>query len=266
VKNEIDYIAKDKIKKINIFAPDDYSVSSYEDILDYIIAKGLHTNFGSMRIDRFKNNEKQNKNFLFRIGVDGLSERIRKIINKPNSNDDIYSLITGLIEKGFVMFKMFMIFSYYFEKNSDWFEFVGLIERIKAFAKKTDKTVFLRIKFTPFIPNPLTPLENIQPYYNIERRKQIDMFFLNEKYQRSNVVIINDGILEPYSYYSQVYISRGSYEDIDINLLKNPKRFNFLSENLVKKQKLYNNIITHIPKEKREKTYQIINKRINENI
>jgi len=264
VYNDIDCIGNSNNKKVNIFAPDDYSVGNYEKILDYILEKKLQTNFGSMRIDRFKGDDKQKKNFLFRLGVDGLSERIRKIINKENSNESITSLFKSLIENDFVMFKMFNIFSYSFETERDFFEFENVIEIIKTIAKKQGKTIFLRLKFTPLIPNPLTPLQYFTPDYNIAMRKKIDTFFINQKYQRSNVVIINDGILEPYSYYSQTFIARASFEQIKISDLMNMKRFNFLSEKLAKETNCeHNKVVTHISEDKRKKMFEIIKKRIN---
>ena len=269
LESDIVHVAKQKNKRINIFAPDDYSVESYEYAIELIQKNGLQTKFGSMRLDRFsKINTKVKKNFLFRIGIDGLSERIRKIINKPNSNNKIYETITGLISKGYVMFKMFMIFSYQFETDKDWFEFVNLMERLKYFMKKKETPIFLRLKFTPFIPNPLTPLENFKPYYNIDRRKQIDMFFMNEKYQRTNIVFINDGILEPYSYYTQSFIARASYEDVNLKMLQNKKRLNFKSELLAKKTDLKEHkIITHILKTTRkQQELKILNRIKNENI
>ena len=258
VFNFIENIDKSKSKRVNIFAPDDFSCSFYDACINKILSEGLLTNFGSMRLDRFEKIKKiHKKNFLFRIGIDGLSERIRKIINKPIKDSDIINLITKMAKNGFVMFKFFMIFSYKFENMNDFDDFYCLIQEIKYNLKDLQRPIFLRIKFTPLIPNPLTPLEKFYPYYNEEMRERIELFFLRERHKRSNVVIINDGILEPYNYYAQAFLARCHYQDICIEKLKNRKLFNFESMEYAKNHKIKNNnVITYIPKSKRETFYE----------
>ncbi|HOM05461.1 MAG TPA: hypothetical protein PLU67_08220 [Candidatus Kapabacteria bacterium] len=259
----IDSIKTSDIKKINIFAPDDFSCSFYEDCINFIFKNNLQTNFGSMRIDRFNNlSLKHKKNFLFRMGLDGLSEEIRDIILKKNTNEKLINLISDMAYKNFVMFKLFLIFSYPFEKETDWYEFESVIQKLKIKLNKIKRPIFLRIKFTPFIPNLLTPLEDFKPYYDIKMREKIELFFLKNKMQRSKIVIINDGILEPYSYYTQSFLARCNFEDIDINLLSDRKTLNFLAEEKVKnsfpKRKIKTYINPNILQKSKNKIYKKI--------
>lgn len=259
VFNELDNIKGKKVRKVNIFAPDDFSCSFYNECIQKILDNGLITNFGSMRVDRFKDIDlKVKKNFLFRLGIDGLTETIREKINKKITDNEIVELITSLADKGFVMFKFFMIFSYPFENVNDFVTFRNMLNRIKAHVKNYTRPIFLRLKFTPFIPVPLTPLENFTPHYSKEMRMQIENFFMDEKLNWSNVFFQNDGILEPYSYYTQTFLSRCGYEDINIKMLQNRKAFNFIAESKVKNLKLFNNIQTKISKEKRDEIYEKI--------
>ena len=80
-------------------------------------------------------------------------------------------------------------------------------------------------------------------------RINIENFFIEQKMNKTNIVFINDGILEPYSYYTQSYLSRCTFKDLNINLLKNRKQFNFISEQKCKELKINNNIQTFIKKE-----------------
>lgn len=256
IKRELDKIKNSKCKKINIFAPDNYSVKFYNECLEEIKKRNLQTNFGSMKIEHFKNmNILNKKNFLFRLGIDGLSERLRKIINKQISNKTIIETIKKLIENGFVMFKFFYIFSYPWEKQEDFFEFKMLMQQLINICRSLKRPIFLRLKFTPFIPNLLTPLENFTPNYNKKMRINIENFFIEQKMNKTNIVFINDGILEPWSYYTQTFLTRCNYEDINISLLKNRKQFNFLSEKKCKEIKINNKIITKINKGKRDDIY-----------
>jgi len=266
VKEQIDSIDKKLSNRVNIFSPDDFSHKSYDEILKYILDLKLITNFGSMRYDNFALIEKQHKkNFLFRIGLDGLSDRIRDIVNKKITNEAIINILDELAHRGFVMFKLFMIFSYTFENYEDFQRFLAFSINLNQRMADLKRPIFLRIKFTPLIPNPLTPVEYFTPNYNIEMRKNIDKFFLDQKYaKRTNIVYIDDGILEPFNYYAQAFLARADYEDLMPKLLKNRKLFNFKAEELAKTQKPKRHIITAIPENKRIEAFQKMQKKIKE--
>jgi radical SAM superfamily enzyme YgiQ (UPF0313 family) len=252
-----------KCNRVNIFAPDDLSVSKYDLYLDKIFNKKLLTNFGSMRLERLQElDKKHKKNFLFRIGIDGLSERIRKIVGKTQSNENIIKLIDDMAHKGFMNFKMFFIFSYPFEKETDFHEFVNLIERLKHSVRDLERPILLRIKFTPFIPNPYTPFEDFTPHYDLKMRERIEMFFVHQKINKSNIVISNEGILESWSYYIQTYLARANYNDVNIKLLQNRNKLNFLSTDLAKKVIPNKNIEMYVSRDKLEKAKDVLNKRI----
>lgn len=264
IKNQIDNINKKLSKRVNIFAPDDFSHTNYDDTLSYILQNNLMTNFGSMRYDNFDKIEKQHKkNFLFRIGLDGLSPEIRDIVGKKISNEEILNVITEMAKRGFVMFKLFMIFSYEFETYYDFRKFVDFCNTLNNNLKGLSRPIFLRIKFTPLIPNVLTPVEYFTPNYSIEMRKNIDKFFLDQKYaQKSNIVYINDGILEPFSYYSQSWLSRVDYEYFNPEMIKIRKIHNFKAEKLAKETKPTRHIITKIDENVRINAFNKMNKKI----
>lgn len=262
VLSHINEIQNSPVKRINIFAPDDFSCGFYNECLEAILRKGLITNFGSMRLDNVKDIEiKHKKNFLFRFGVDGLSERLRTLVNKKTENKAIINTISQMAHKGFVMFKFFFIFSYPFEIEDDYQEFLMLMNEIKKEMADLERPIFLRLKFTPFIPNPLTPMQYFKPFYNVETKQKIDLFFNREKYSsRSNIVFINDGILEPFSYYTQTLLARG--RTIDRGLIRNRKILNFLSKDM-NDFEVKNNIKTAIPEDTRVKAYEKIKREIN---
>ena len=263
IVNSLEKIKCSQCKKVNIFAPDDFSVSFYDEIMNMILDNNLSTNFGSMRIDNMiKLDKKQKKNFLFRMGLDGFSERIRKIINKKTDNENIIKLFSTMNKAGFVMYKFFLIFSYPFEVTRDYNEFIYLIKQLKNETRQNTRPVFLRIKFTPLIPNFYTPFEDFIPNYNKDIREQIEIFFLREKQNKSNIVIINDGIMENYTYYTQSFLSRADYDDVSIELLLNRKKLNFYSEELAKKTKNNHNIKMYIPDKSLVKAKNKLNERI----
>jgi hypothetical protein len=85
---------------------------------------------------------------------------------------------------------------------------------------------------------------------------------LREKQNKSNIVIINDGIMENYTYYTQSFLSRAAYEDITVELLQNRKKLNFYSEELSKNTKNNHNIKMYIHDKALETAKNKLNERI----
>lgn len=260
IMRALDEIKDDKVKRVNIFAPDDFSCSFYNRVLHKIHENKLVTKFGSMRVDRFSSMKRiHKKNFLFRLGVDGLSERIRNVVNKNMSDDKIVSLFDELIEEGFVRFKMFFVFSYQFEEQDDFKQFKNLILRLKGKAKKLKRPVNLRLKFTPFIPHPLTPMERFYPNYNMKMRQNLEYFFADEKMNRSNIVIENDGIMQPVGYHTQAFFTRMHYGDINPTELDSSySGASKYIERSINSDTRRIKVRTAMPIEKRDKAFRLI--------
>lgn len=245
-------------KRVNIFAPDDLSFSHYVELLEKIKEKGMSTNFGSMRVDRLEKMErKHKKNFLFRMGCDGLSNRIRKKIGKSMPNEQIIELLDRLITEGYVTFKFFFIFSYPFETQDDFVEFESLIGNLEKKAEKLNKCIMLRLKFTPFVPNPLTPMEWYTPHYSNGMRMKIQEFFIKKSGFRSNIKIIDDGIMEEPSYYLNCYLARCGLESFLEKNTENWRLFRFEAIDWVKEKAKFN-IRTCVPEEKRKAFFETL--------
>lgn len=90
---------------------------------------------------------------VVRLGVEGVSERIREIINKPIKNDDLYNLTLALNRAGKSV-KFFMMAGFPFETAEDWEELKAFIMRYR---RKEQKGT-LEISFSAWIPSPATPM------------------------------------------------------------------------------------------------------------
>ena len=102
---------------------------------------------------------------VVRLGVEGVSERIRKIINKEIKNEDLYNLTLAMNRAGKSV-KFFMMSGFFFEGKDDWEE---LKDFIKMYRNKDCKGT-LEISFSAFIPSPATPFSNIpltDDYYDM---------------------------------------------------------------------------------------------------
>lgn len=152
-------------KKINFYAPDEASHPDYLQLYEWLYGKGYLTGFASMRVDTvLKNCPPIRMNQLVRVGIDGLSDEIRKRVNKPILIDQIVDYFARFLENGHVQFKVFQIFGYPWETLSDFAEFELLMQRIFQLPMK--KNVSLRIKWTPLVPQPCTPLASVTSTYD----------------------------------------------------------------------------------------------------
>jgi hypothetical protein len=100
-----------------------------------------------------------------RIGVEGVSERLRKAIMKPIKNEDLINTTVNLINMGKTV-RWFMIAGLPFENECDWEEFKSIVAPI-AYLRKAGN---FQISFTAYVPEPATPISDLKysnEYYSL---------------------------------------------------------------------------------------------------
>jgi radical SAM superfamily enzyme YgiQ (UPF0313 family) len=212
-KNTLDRCDLTKTRKINFYAPDEASHPDYKPLYDYLSQKGFLSGFSSMRLESvMKNNPPIKMNQLIRIGIDGLTEETRFRVNKKITDQMIIDYFSMLINNGHVQFKMFMIFGYSWEKLADFKGFEKLMYRILRIPLK--KNISLRIKWTPFIPQPCTPLKNDISVYNHDMVEKILVWHAKNMRPRTDpcipgIFIENDGLMSAKSHKLQCQLTKG---------------------------------------------------------
>jgi radical SAM superfamily enzyme YgiQ (UPF0313 family) len=210
IKKVIDLCDLSKTKKINFYAPDEASHSDYKKLYQYLSGKGFLSAFSSMRLESvMKNNPPIKMNQLIRIGIDGLTEKIRFLVNKKITNKMIVDYFKMLLNNGHVNFKMFFIFGYPWEKLEDFNEFEKLMKQI--FRLDMKKNVSLRIKWTPFIPQPCTPLRNKNAKYKWKMVDKIMVWHALNKRPKNEpgFFVENDGLMTAKSHKLQCDLTKG---------------------------------------------------------
>ena len=211
IKQAIDLCDFSKTRKVNFFAPDEASHPGYDELLEYIIELGgFPAGFSSMRVERAQKLHSIRNNMLIRVGIDGLTEKRRFDVNKRISNRDIIAYFRAMLSHGHSNFKIFMIFGYEGENVADFVEF----ERVMAgvFSLPLKKNVSLRIKWTPFIPQPNTPLAETHSQYDIKMVKKIQGW--HQLHRRSSKTpgwfVESDGIMSKRSHKEQCILMTAS--------------------------------------------------------
>ena len=199
-------------RKINFYAPDEAAHPGYHQLFDYLLEKGYMASFSSMRIDSIlkRGLPTVKKNVLIRVGIDGLTEETRRRINKKITDDMIVEYFTQFIERGHIQFKMFFIFGYPWEKISDFDQFEHLMNRVFAIPLK--KNISLRIKWTPFIPQPCTPLGEEEAQYDFDMVDKINVWHALHKRPNNTPgwYVENDGLMSYKSHLRQCQLTVGN--------------------------------------------------------
>lgn len=211
---QIDMIDKKQSNKVTLFAPDEASHPGYGDALRHIANRKLVTSFGSMRLDQImKGSLPLPKNMLIRVGLDGLSEETRFRVGRKQTDDDVIDYFKFMVDRGNIQFKIFMVFCYPWDNINEFSKWEYLMRRIACIRLRTN--VNCRIKFTPLIPQPSTPLANEPPSYNFELIEAVKKWFaLNRTPQHSpGWFFINDGIMGKRAHDIQCALTQGN-EDL----------------------------------------------------
>ena len=206
----VDSIDLSKGKRISLFAPDEASHPGYVDVLRRIHERKMITSFGSMRLDQIVKKDLPLKpNMLIRVGLDGLTEETRFRVHKPIRDEDVWEYFRFMNDRGHCNFKVFMIFGYPWEQPEDFDQFAALWERIARIPRRVN--AWVRVKFTPFIPQPSTPLGREQPNYQVEMVGRILEWFdrVGKPWSRPGWFVENDGIMSSRSHALQCRLTSG---------------------------------------------------------
>lgn len=207
---QVDGIDRAASNRISLFAPDEASHPGYAAVLERIHERKLITSFGSMRLDVLpKRGLPLKRNMLVRVGLDGLTEATRTRVGKRLSDDAVWEYFRYMSDRGHSNFKIFMIFGYPWETQHDVQAWEELWARIARIPRRVSAHV--RIKFTPFIPQPSTPLGGSQPRYDHDTVGRILAWFARVKstYVKPGWFVVNDGIMSERSHSLQCRLTLG---------------------------------------------------------
>ena len=93
------------------------------------------------------------------VGMDGFSERLRRMVNKPITREMLRGFFRGLAASGTrpAHMKMYNIVGYPTETDADWFEFLEDLTAADEGLTKIDPQWGIEVHSTPFRPMPATP-------------------------------------------------------------------------------------------------------------
>lgn len=122
-----------------------------------------------------------------RLGVEGVSERLRKLLGKPIPSEGLARVCGALMEQS-VSIKWMFIPGLPGEREEDWAELREMVLMLKRYGKRS----MCEIDFTAFVPVPAAPL-CIAPLTDDywERFSAFRRWFLTTKAYTRNITILN---------------------------------------------------------------------------
>jgi radical SAM superfamily enzyme YgiQ (UPF0313 family) len=137
------------------------------EICEETIQLSLQASFSSFRADVLS------RNVLSSLGKSSVktatiapeagSQRMRNIINKNISENEILKCTKYLVNSGIINLKLYFLIGLPFEDDDDIHEIVHLIKKIKLVflqaSKKQKKIGTITVSINPFIPKPSTPFQ-----------------------------------------------------------------------------------------------------------
>ena len=160
IKSGIDKTGFEEIS-LSSLSTGDYSEieSLINNLSEFTNEKLISFSFPSMRIGSLSENILQKtseiKKTNFTLAPEAGTERLRKIINKNISEEDLLSEVRHLVLKGFNKLKLYFMLGLPYERLSDIEGIKNLILKIKKISKQLNITV----NANNFVPKPHTPFQ-----------------------------------------------------------------------------------------------------------
>jgi len=144
-------IRNTSVSRVSLFAPEP-TIHSHDDRITV-----LAHNYGKVRVDSDVRLDRVLKrdDSVPRVGIEGISERLRRLVGKPYRNEQIVDAVRGLITSGRRGMFWYIILDLPGESEDDWMEFKTLLERVgsldgaERFVLKPSPSVFMPAPHTP---------------------------------------------------------------------------------------------------------------------
>jgi len=150
------------------------------------------------------------------LGIETGSSRLKKLINKDISNDEIIITIKNIIRKGIINIKSYFMIGLPYEEKQDLDETINLIKSMqKEFvsSSKINKRIgSLTVSFSPFVPKAWTPLQ-WERFEDLITIKHKAAYILGSLKHLPNLNIKINSIK---SAFTEAFFARGSRLSLDI--------------------------------------------------
>lgn len=168
-----------------------------KEIMEFILLKGKEFSISSLRaekVDReFAELLKRGGTKTITIAPEAGSERLRRIINKGISEEDIERAIINALQVGIEQLKMYFMIGLPFEEKEDVEAIVKLAKLVRQIEKGCNKR-FKKVTFSvnPFVPKPFTPFQ--WAYFSTLKDMKEKMNYLRKSLAMMGISVLSDSL------------------------------------------------------------------------
>lgn len=157
----------ESVKRIGLLGMEMADQDSLTHLSRYLLESGCSLAFSSLRADRISGNLLQllEKSRLKSVAIapDGASERLRRVINKGLTEDDLLAAAESLAGAGLYKLKLYLMVGLPTETLADLEEMLALIgrikERISPLGRMRGRLCEITLSVNSFVPKPWTPFQ-----------------------------------------------------------------------------------------------------------
>lgn len=95
----------------------------------------------------------------FTLAPESGSEKLRKVINKGNTSEDLLNSVKLIFGNGWKHVKLYFMLGLPLEEDEDIYETVDLVKKICSIARGYGKKASVTASFSTFVPQPFTPFQ-----------------------------------------------------------------------------------------------------------
>lgn len=200
------------VKRVALFAPEPtlHSQDSHIDDLCDI--------FGKTRLDtdiRLDNLGKRRDN-MPRVGIEGISYKLRKSVNKPYTDEKIYTQVKKLVDAGRRGLFMYFILDLPGEDEQDWRDMISMFERISDIPGC--ENFLLKPQPNVFMPSPHTPMEYASIHYWRDYRTKWHKYMSKDGKRGWKIMMCEaNRVFGPTSRVLSMVSTRAGYEFYDLD-------------------------------------------------
>lgn len=172
-------------KRIRMTCADLFQHSEYNKILDETRRRGIYIANQDAALNSIKHLTKENIEKSQRFGIDGMSERLRLMVNKNITNDFLIECLVKYRSLGVGRCLGYNIFGYPTESKGDFEDWIKTLNRV---IDNIEPPFTFVISWNAFMPMPLTPLQWSATSYKKDIR---DLKVMNDVRERAKKKGIN---------------------------------------------------------------------------
>jgi len=156
-----------EIQRVGLLGMEMANPELLDKIADALQEDNCSLSFSSLRADRISPRllELLSHSGLKSVAIapDGCSERLRGVINKGLSEDDLLAAAVALVEAGIYTLKLYVMVGLPTETEQDLEEFVDLVQKIRTailpIGQKKGRLCEIILSVNSFVPKPWTPFQ-----------------------------------------------------------------------------------------------------------